>query len=67
MQEGRYKVRLPISDLVEKQWEDNLSDMRVIVAKEYFNFLHGIFMHTLNYFFMYYIIIMGVTYCFRKF
>ncbi|XP_077294870.1 uncharacterized protein LOC143917261 [Arctopsyche grandis] len=40
IQEGRYKIRLPISDLVEKQWEDNLSDMRVIVAKEYFNFLH---------------------------
>lgn len=43
------KVRTPESDKLEEEYQDNLADLRVLVAKEYCTILVGTLINTTEY------------------
>lgn len=42
MKEQETKIRTPECDVVEKEYRDNLADVRLLVAKEYCTMIMGL-------------------------
>lgn len=42
MKEQELKIRTPECDIVEKEYKDNLADIRLLVAKEYCTMIMGL-------------------------